>query len=75
MLNELLEQLLKINSKYSDTKINARYEEGALFVLLGSAYQGVENKKRALELYKQYLRVYPEGNQARDVRNLIGYLD
>jgi len=69
-----LEQLLKINAKYSDTKISSRYEEGALYVLLGSAYQGIKKKQRALELYEQYLRVYPEGNQARDVRNLIGNL-
>lgn len=69
-----LEQLLKINSKYSDTQISARYEEGALYVLLGSAYQGLNKKQRALELYEQYLRFYPEGNQARDVRNLIGNL-
>jgi DNA-binding response OmpR family regulator len=69
-----LEQLIKINAKYSDTQINRRYEEGALYVLLGSAYQGLNKKERALELYEQYLREYPEGNQARDVRNLIGYL-
>lgn len=69
-----LEQLLKINAKYSDTQISSRYEEGALYVLLGSAYQGLKNKQRALELYEQYLRNYPNGNQARDVRNLIGNL-
>mgnify|MGYP000710269023 CR=1 FL=1 len=66
-----LEQLMRINPAYADTRIDSRYQAGVLYVLLGSAYQGLDKKQQALKLYQQYIRDYPEGNQARDVRNLI----
>ena len=69
-----LEQLMRINPEYSDTRINSRYEKGVLYVLLGSAYQELKKTNQAKKLYEQYIREYPEGNQARDVRNLLEYL-
>ena len=42
-----------------------------MYVLLGSAYQNTKQAEKALKLYEEYLRVFPECNLADDVRKLI----
>jgi|GEM_PF-1849731 len=66
-----LERLMRVDAQYGNASINPSYQRGIVYVLLGSAYQNTRQAEKALKLYEEYLRVFPEGNLADDVRKLI----
>ena len=66
-----LERLMRVDAQYANTSIQGSYQKGIVYVLLGSAYQNTKQAEKALKLYEEYLRVFPEGNLSGDVRKLI----
>jgi CheY-like chemotaxis protein len=66
-----LERLMRVDAQYANTSVSPSYQKGIVYVLLGSAYQNTKQAEKALKLYEEYLRVFPEGNLADDVRKLI----
>jgi CheY-like chemotaxis protein/tetratricopeptide (TPR) repeat protein len=69
-----LERLMRVDAQYSNTSIQGSYQKGIVYVLLGSAYQNTKQSEKALKLYEEYLRVFPEGNLSGDVRKLVNTL-
>jgi DNA-binding response OmpR family regulator len=69
-----LKRLMSINPKYSNTKIDSRYQEGTIYVLIGSTFQIMKKPGQALKFYEDYLRLFPTGNHVVDVRKLINQI-
>ena len=67
-----LQQIMQIDPTYGNTKVGGPvYASGVVYPLIGSTLQNLGKTSEALKFYEDYLRKFPEGVQAAEIRRLV----
>jgi DNA-binding response OmpR family regulator len=69
-----LEMIKDINPSYENRKLDPSFQKGTIFILIGSALQGLKQPQRALKYYEDYIRLFPKGNHVKEIHRVIPQL-
>lgn len=67
-----LQKIIQIDPRYGNTKVGgSAYGPGVVYPLIGSTLQNLGKDADALRFYESYLREFPGGQQAGEIRRLV----
>lgn len=67
-----LQKIMQLDPSYGNTKVGGPvFESGVIYPLIGSTLQNLGKNSEALKFYEDYLRKFPDGKQAREIRRLV----
>lgn len=67
-----LQKIMQIDPSYGNTKVGgAAFSKGVVYPLIGSTLQNLGDTREALKFYENYLRKFPDGSQAGEIRRLV----
>ena len=67
-----LQRIMQLDPSYGNKKVGGpAFTSGVVYPLIGSTLQNLGKPGEALKFYEDYLRKFPEGSQAGEIRRLV----